>query len=367
MPIVRSHREGSIYRLRDRGVWVAAISLPDGRRRRRQAATRSEALVELRRMQKALTAEAIDASRIRLGDYLERWVSSDHELAPATVRKHESAIRVHLIPRLGHIRLSELRPDDLGVAMDGLLGAGLDPQTVRHVRATLRRSLADAVRDGLVPGNAAGLSRPPKLRSRERAILDASQARLLIDSTRGTPNGPLWTLLVTTGLRISEALGLAWSDVAKDSITVRHALQRVDGEWQLRPPKTAKGRRTIPLTPLAVEALRQRREDQAQDRGATGLDGLVFTTSTGHPIHATNLLPRLREDLAAAGLPKVGLHDLRHSAATILFGLGVPIEVIADILGHSTVRVTQDLYRHRIPELSVDAARRMQEALGART
>jgi len=209
----------------------------------------------------------------------------------------------------------------------------------------------------------AALSRPPKLPHRERSILDAAQARILLDSTRGTRYGPLWTILVTTGLRISEALGLAWGDVERDSITVRHALQRVDGEWQLRPPKTAKGRRTIPLTQLGVDALRTQREQQASDRGATGLEGLVFTTERGMPHHATNLLPRLRADLEAAGLPRVGLHDLRHSCATVLFGVGVPLPVIADMLGHSTIRVTADLYRHRVPELARDAAERMQEAL----
>jgi integrase len=359
---VRSHHEGSIYRHKARGVWVAAISLPDGRRRRRQAKTRPEALAELRAMQRALSAEAIDASRIRLGDYLARWVSDDHDWAPATRRKHESAVRVHLAPSLGAHRLSELSVRDVGGYLASLR---LDARSVGHLRATLRRALEDARRDSLVTVNVAALAQPPKQQPRERPILDAAQARILLDSTRGTRYGPLWTILVTTGLRISEALGLAWGDVERDSITVRHALQRVDGEWQLRPPKTAKGRRTIPLTQLGVDALRTQREQQASDRGATGLEGLVFTTERGMPHHATNLLPRLRADLEAAGLPRVGLHDLRHSCATVLFGVGVPLPVIADMLGHSTIRVTADLYRHRVPELARDAAERMQEALGA--
>jgi len=364
---MRGHGEGSIYRHATRGVWVAAISLPDGRRRRRQAKTRPEALAELRAMQRALSAEAIDASRIRLGDYLERWVSDDAlraRLAPASWRKHESIVRVHIVPALGSVRLSELRPTEVSVFLRRDAERHLSPQTARHIRATLRRALADAQRDGLVTRNVAALAEAPTLPHTERPILDAAQARILLDSTRGTRYGPLWTILVTTGLRISEALGLAWGDVGRDSITVRHALQRVDGEWVLRPPKTAKGRRTIPLTQLGVDALRAQREQQASDRGATGIEGLVFTTERGMPHHATNLLPRLRADLAAAGLPRVGLHDLRHSCATVLFGVGVPLPVIADMLGHSTIRVTADLYRHRVPELSRDAAERMQEAIG---
>ena len=364
MQAVRGHHEGSIWFHRGRRRWVATVSLPDGRRRSRFALTRAEAAEELRKLQVAATAPAIDASRIRLGDYLAQWASDDHGWAPATARKHASVVRTHLVPALGLIRLSEL---SVAAVDDAVRGRHVAPRTVSHIRATLRRALADAQRDGLLSRNVGGLSRPVNVPERERPVLTADQARALLDATRGTRYGPLWTVLVTTGLRISEALGLAWADVdlAAPAISVRYGLQRVNGEWVRRPPKTAKGRRTIPLTPLAVVALRAQRDLQAADRGAVVLDGLVFTTPTGNPIHATNLLPLLRKALAAAGLPKVGLHDLRHSCATILYAMGIPIEAIADILGHSTVRVTQDLYRHHVRAFSELAATKMQEAVGA--
>lgn len=367
MAPMRGHGEGSLFKLSrptaadpTRVVWIAEVSLPDGRRRRRQAPTMAAARAALAAMQKAVSADALDGQRERLGPFLLRWANEEHGWAPATARKHESIVRVHLVPAIGHVRLPEL---SVG-AVEALFN-GLDPQTARHVRSTLRRAIADAQRDGLVGRNVAALARPPKLPHRERTILDAAEARQLIDSTRGTRYGPLWVVLVTTGLRISEALGLAWSDVdlGAPAIHVRRTLQRVDGEWQRRPTKTDKSRRSIPLTAIAVEALRAQRAQQDQDRGTGTIDGLVFTTDRGHPIHATNLLPRLRADLAAAGLPRVGLHDLRHSAATILYSLGVPLPTIADWLGHSTVRVTQDLYRHRVAELQRDAADRLQAAL----
>lgn len=363
MTTVRGHHEGSIYQLRSRGVWVAAVSLPDGRRRRRQAASKAEALVELRALQRAVTAEAIDASRLRLGEYLQRWVNDDrHNWAPATRRKHRTIVAVHLSPAAGHIRLSDLSVDDV----ESLLATrpGLDGQTRRHIRATLRRALTDAQRGGLVGVNVAGLSRPPRLSARERNVLTAGQARQLLETTRGTRYGPLWALLVTTGLRISEALGLTWADVSSDAITVNRALQRIDGEWRRVPTKTTKSRRTIPLTTLARDALREQRAQQAADAGALLMDALVFTTERGQPIHATNLLPKLYADLAAAGLPRVTLHDLRHSTATILLEAGVPLPVVSRTLGHSTVRITMDLYVGRIPELQRDAADKMQEALG---
>lgn len=415
MTLVRGHNEGTIFRRRqgrDAGVWVSAVTMRDGRRVSRTSHSRDDAKAELAELLRLRDANAPITERIRLGDYLERWLDDDHDWAPATRRKHVSVVRTHT-RGLAHLRLHELSVADINGLLRGLVGSG---QTRRHVRATLRRALADALRSGLAERNVAALANAPKLHGRERTVLDATQARTLIESTRDTRYGPLWAILLTTGLRISEALGLAWSDVdfggrhedagmvldavaevevaaerrgidarhrglptrhrgsaserrdagRTPSITVRHQLTREDGKWVRRKPKTEKGRRTIPLTPLGVEALRAQRAMQDTDLGNTPrpIDGLVFTSPTGHYLHGTNTLKVLYADLDAAGLPKVTQHDLRHSCATILFGMGVPIEVIADILGHSTSRITADLYRHRVPELQREAAERMQEALG---
>lgn len=364
MQDVRGRNEGSLFR-RKSGQWVALVTMRDGRRVSRWAKDRPGAQAELAELLRLRDAGAPFTGRVRLGEYLERWVSDEHGWAPATARKHESAVRVHLAGGpLGHLRLSEMSVGDVDRWLVGLVG--LSAQSRRHLRSTLRRALADAHRSGLVTRNVGALSRSPGLHRAERAILDAAQARILIESTRGTRYGPLWTILVTTGLRISEALGLTWSrvDLATPAIRVTHQLARESGEWVRRQPKTAKGRRTIPLTPLGVEALRAQRDQQAQDRGATSLDGLVFTSPTGRPLHETNTLKALYEALAAADLPRVTQHDLRHSCATLLYSMGVPLETIADILGHSSSRITADLYRHRVQELQSAAAAKMQEALG---
>jgi len=402
METMRGRNEGTIFRRKATGQWVAQVTLRNGKRVSRYAKDRDGAKAELAELLRLRDAGAPITDRIRLGAFLERWVSDGHSLAPSTHRKHEAAIRVHITPRLGHIRLSDLSPIDVNRALDDARGSGLHPQTVRHLRATLRRALADAVRDGLVTRNVGALSRAPVLHRPERPILDANQARILIGVE--SRYAPLWTILVTTGLRISEALGLLWSSVelggndvqdvelrssdagiggarrrgmraapgvanrgrAQPSLTVRHQLARENGEWVRRPPKTAKGRRTIPLTPLGVEALRRQRAQQDADLGTRPrpIDGLVFTSPTGNPLHETNVVKYLARDLAAAGLPHVTCHDLRHSAATVLYSSGVDLETIADMLGHSSSRVTADLYRHRAANLQADAAARMQEALG---
>lgn len=177
--------------------------------------------------------------RVRLGDYLLSWVEREHDWAPATARKHATVVRVHLVPALGAIRLAELSVRDV----EGYLARLGGRRTTVHIRGSLRRALADANRDGLVSRNVAALASPPRVRERERPVLDADQARLLIDSTRDTRYGPLWAMLITTGMRISEALGLAWSDVELGGNDVSNAMSVLPGNGDDRSAPRAQGAR----------------------------------------------------------------------------------------------------------------------------
>jgi integrase len=199
----------------------------------------------------------------------------------------------------------------------------------------------------------------------ERGVLSADDVLRITEEARGEPFWPLWVVIANTGLRVSEALGLAWSDVdlTRREIRVRVQLARQDGAWVRRPLKTRKSKRTVPLTEDAIEALRVQRERQIVAQEVRPIDGLVFTTPTGYPIHSTNILPSWYATLSRLGLPRVTTHDLRHSAATIMFRQGAPIEAIADLLGHSTTRVTADLYRHRVPEVQRSAVDLLAKAI----
>lgn len=362
MPTVRSHNEGSLFRRSRDGRWVAMVTMPDGRRRSASAPSKGEASALLRELIRQRDEGTRDPSRLRVGPYLERWIGSVTGLAPATMRQHEMIVRVHLVPALGKRLLTQLAPSDVDAY---LARRDLDPQTLRHHRSTLRRALADGVRDGLLTRNVAALSKPPSMDKAERVWLTAEQARTVIAEARDERLWPLWVLILTAGLRVSEALGLAWSDISGDTITVRRQLARMDGEWSRRRLKTRKSRRTFTLLPEAVDALAEQRRRQDADRGTVPrpIDGLVFTTPTGQPIHSTNILPDWYRVSRSLGLPRVTTHDLRHSAASIMFEAGVPIPVIAYIMGHSSMRVTMDLYVHIGAEARQDAARKMHEAL----
>lgn len=354
--------------------WVATCRMPDGSRpstacphqhRARDRHPCTEAQANLTQLLRIRADQApLDVRTLTVGAFLRRWSLRLTNLAPATIRHHEMIVRVHLEPAFRDRLLTSLRASDVDAYLSR---RDLDAQTLRHHRSTLRRGLRDAVRDGYISQNPAALSDVPRMRKAQRRYLNAAEARRLMSETQDERLWPLWALLVTTGLRLSEALGLAWSDVdlANGTLRVDHQLARQRGQWVRSLPKTDKSRRTVILIPAAIEALREQRRRQDEERGdyPRPLDLLVFTTRDGRPIHGPNVLPPFYRALRKAGLPKVTLHDLRHSCATILLGVGVPLPVIADILGHSSIRVTADLYAHIVPELRRDAAGKLAEAL----
>jgi integrase len=173
--------------------------------------------------------------------------------------------------------------------------------------------------------------------------------------------------LVVPPRRVEGVRRLQQAAPPSPSVTVRATLHRVEGQWVLRDPKTARSRRTIPLTPVAVNALREHRRRQFEEQarlGVMGREGLVFTTAKGQPLHGPNLSKLLYAALDQLGIARVTVHDLRHSCATVLFSMGIPVEVISRMLGHTNSRITSQIYMHHVPELQHEAAAAMERAVG---
>ena len=250
----------------------------------------------------------------------------------------------------------------------------LSPRTVQYLRAVLRQALNQALKWDQVSRNVAELATPPRSVHRDARYLNARQAIALLEAARGDRLEALYALALTTGLRQSEVLGIRWADVDLEgnTLTLRQQLQRIGGRYELNEPKTVRSRRVLPLLPLAVDALRAHRARQVEERLAAGpawkgeLD-LVFTTSRGAPLNARVAVSRFKALLKKVGLPEdVRFHDLRHSCASLLAHLGIHPNVVMAILGHSTSRLTMDLYTHVDPSLLRDAAAKMQGLLVGR-
>ena len=199
--------------------------------------------------------------------------------------------------------------------------------------------------------------------------LSAEEARKLLAITSSERLHALYALALSSGMRESELLGLQWSEVDFDHnlVRVRWQLQREDGQWMWKPPKTRRSRRQIALASSAMQTLRRHRDSQDAERESQGASWedheLVFCTRHGCPLSARNLLRRYKELLKKGGLPDIRFHDLRHTAATLLLAGKVNPKVVSEMLGHSSVAITLDIYSHVLPDMQQDAVAVLERTL----
>jgi integrase len=196
----------------------------------------------------------------------------------------------------------------------------------------------------------------------EMRVWSPEQLRAFLEKVRGDPLYAAWLLLATTGMRRGEVAGLRWVDVGLDAgrVSPRRPRVVVNYEVVVSEPKTAKGRRSLALDPATAAALREHRTRQLQQRLAVGPrwqdSGLVFTWPDGRAIHPERFSSWFEQHARAAGLPKIRLHDVRHSYATAALAAGVPAKVVSERLGHANIAITMDTYSHVLPGLDSQAA-----------
>lgn len=373
----RGHNEGSIFQRRD-GLWAALLDLgySDGKRRRKAlyGRTRGEVQGKLAAARRAVDdGLPLPTERQTLGRYLSRWLEDVARpgLRPRTFIRYRELLAGHVIPALGHRQLARVTPQDLQEVYARKLEEGLAPRTVGHIHRALHRALVDAMRWGLVARNVCDSVKPPKVQAPEMRALSPDEARQFLAAAVDDPLEALYVLAITAGLRQGEILGLKWQDVDLETaqLQVRRSIAWVTGRGSVeQEPKSARSRRNITLTPLAVEALRRHRQRQRERRLralAWEDNELVFSNDVGRPIEATNLVRRsFYPLLERAEVPRVRFHDLRHTAATLLLTQGVHPKIVQEMLGHSQIAVTLDLYSHVTPTMQAEAAAKMQALLG---
>lgn len=354
LPAVRGHNEGTVFRRKSDGLWVAKVSLPDGRRRSAYARTKAKAKDELERLNRDLGRGIRRTRRLTIAELLRSWLIEVEasSLAPKTIAGYRTIARRHLIPGLGAFRADDLTPD----AIDRWIAEmGGSPRSLSHRRAALRTALNWGIARRQISGNAVEGSKPVAQATTPPDVLTIAQAQKVIEGTAKDWLHPLWVVYVTTGMRESEALALTWDDLDLKAGTVRIAatLHHVKDEkrpWVRRATKN-KRVRTIPLTRLAQEALTEHHARMVLTREASWrYYGHVFLNESGLPYHGTRVLLLWYETLTKLELPRVKIHELRHTAASIMLSLGYTLEDVKQILGHSTIRVTSDVYSHPVNE-----------------
>ncbi|MBF6604993.1 MAG: site-specific integrase [Chloroflexi bacterium] len=310
---------------------------------------------------------------LTVGRFLETWLTDVVRLGvrPRTYASYRYIVRLHLAPGLGALPLSTLSPADVQAFLNAKAASGLSPRTVGYLRGVLRGALGHAERTDLVNRNVARLARPPRIPRRQVSPLTVEQARTFLGAIVTDRLRALYLVALGVGLRQGEILGLRWRDLdlAAGTLTVRHALARIDGRLVLVEPKSATSRRVVPLPALVRDALVAHRARQMEEPGplrpesADEFADLVFTTTLGTPLDGITVTRRFQRILAAADLPKQRFHDLRHACASLLLAQGVPARVVMETLGHSEISLTLNTYSHVLPSLGREAADRMDAVL----
>jgi integrase len=356
----RASGEGSV-RQRSNGLWEARLSYVDQDGRRRSASFYGPSAEDVRdklnrARDRVKAAEPVKDSAARLADYIEHWSETALEGSPRKAKTkalYRQLARLHLSPApFGATPLDRLRKTTIDGLIVSLRKRELSDSTVRLTYTVLRAILEDAKLDGLVAENAAAKIARPGLRRTEARYLAAGEVASILSSAEGLRYRPVLALIAATGLRQGEALALRWEHVnlGDGTLKVAATLGRVGGKLLSTEPKSARSRRTVPLSPAVVALLKAQRAAQAAERLRAGEhwtdSGLVFTTELGLPVDLRYLHRTIKRAAAKAGIDNVSGHTLRHSAAVAWLEAGVHIKAVADLLGHSSIAITGDIYGH---------------------
>nr|HET6903255.1 site-specific integrase [Ktedonobacteraceae bacterium] len=370
----RGNGAGSIYRRKSDGKWVGSITLEDGKRKVFYGKTQkevqdkvNEALYEQQR------GTLASGPNVTVQEYLESWLEDTHKptVRLSTYLNYRKLLKNYLVPGLGKIKLQKLTPQQVQAFYSKKINEGLSPKTVTNVHGVLHKALDNAVKWNMLSRNVCDAVTPPRVPRKELNYLTKEQAHTLLKEVKAHKLEALLTLAITTGMRRGELLALRWQDIdfENGSIQVKRAVSYMKEYGYVESePKTARSRREIMLPAFVVDILVQHREHQKEQRRTIGVDwldkNLVFTNATGDFYSPSTMLKVFKRFLISIGLPHMRFHDVRHSAATILLTMKVHPKVVQEILGHSQITTTMDIYSHAMPSLQGDATQQWESEFG---
>ena len=368
---------GSIRR-RGKDGWGLTIDLgrdAQGRRLRHFLTVRGTKKEAECRLSKELherdTGIDIAPDKITVGDFLERWLRdyATERVAASTLQRYQGIVRHHLTPALGRLRLSDLRPAHIQAAYSSFQrrdgrGESLSAKTVKEHHAVLREALSWAIKWQLLrTANPADAVSAPRAQRKEMRVLSPERAQRFLEAASDSPYHTFFYLALQTGARSGELLALRWQDVDLDAATMRIMRTARFAKGQgivFSQPKTQRSRRPVALSPATVAALREHRREQLEQRMQVGpgyQEGdLVFADRLGRPVYDSTVRRVFYGVVKAANVGPLRVHDLRHSAATLMLQAGINVKVISERLGHATVSITLDTYSHVLPDMQREAA-----------
>jgi integrase len=367
-------------RPRGKGTWAIILDLDrgsDGKRNQKWhtfKGNKRDAEKELARLLHELnTGTYVLPAQETVGEFLEAWLRDYAALrvSPRTLQAYQHQVKAHLIPRIGRVRLDRLTPAVLQKLYADLLVdghrkrvGGISGATTQNIHNLLRSALGVAVKQGRLARNPCDAAEPPRREKREMSTLSAEEVARLLDAARGKWIYTPILIAICTGMRRGEVLALRWQDVdlERGLIRVSRSLEQTTGRLRFKETKTGKSR-AVAIPQILIDELRRHKGRQAEQRLAVGPvwenHDLVIAQDDGTPLSPDGLGIAFRRLITRVNVPRVRLHDLRHSAATLLLERGVNVKVIAEMLGHSSPNLTLSTYAHCVETMQRAAAEQM--------
>jgi integrase len=377
----RGKNEGNIRKRKD-GRWEAALSVGytakgNPKRVSVYGQTRAEVATKLfhlgSKYGKGLLA---NPDKITVSEFLHQWLEDKSDTKkPTTVAGYRNAVEKHIVPKLGKVRLQQLQPVHVQnlyrelrrdtTDKDGKIQKGLG-NSLRLVHCVLRDAFKRAVKLDIVSVSPISKVDAPSVTRFDGKAWTADQAKAFLEASRSSRWCALFHLALTTGMRRGELLGLFWEDIdfAAKKLMVRRSYTTAGGKPMLLEPKTHRSTRPVALTAWDMRVLEDHRAGQQAERELGEIwqeDQWVFSTGIGTPINPANLSREFKRIVKLANVPDIRFHDLRHSSASLAILAGVELKVLSERLGHSSTRITSELYQHTYSSQHEEAA----DALGA--
>lgn len=309
---------------------------------------------------------------------VEHWLPAQksRELRPSTLAQYKGVAENWIVPYVGGVKVESLTAAIVATLVDTLRTGttakgrtGLSARSSQLTIGVLKAACSWAVENGLLGRNPTAGVRRPRSQSPTMRAWTKHQARAFLVSVSDDRLAFAWALLLTRGLRRGELCGLKWDAIDLDSATMRitHTRVTVEGQSTDSFPKTSAGRRSIPLDDALVPLLRAHKARQATERLATGEayegSGYLLADELGRPYHPDSISGWFDFRVKASGLPRIRLHDTRHTAASLMLQDGVPVKVVSEILGHASTAITLSTYAHVMPGMAEEAGAALSASL----
>ena len=383
--------DGTVFQLKN-GKWAAQVTLgyrPDGKRLRRTktCVSRADAIKKLQKLREdAKTKTSNKSEAITFGDFanycLENYATQT--CRASTINGYRYLLEHYAQGYLWHVRLRDIDPDHIIKMMKQLEIYGLSHNSRKRVRGVVGKILQMGVEQRIIGMNAVKLTPVPRKDSFNQKTqvmepLTKDEAQGLINDTKTHPIGSIIQISIATGMRRGETLGLKWSDINFDTSEVKiqrslkeHRTKQVDGSWKTSigedDVKTRNSRRTLTFGASSIMVLKMERHKQQLQKMVAGNawqeTGYVFTNDIGGPLNPNGVSKRFSKLLTRMGHRHIRFHDLRHTTAVLLLVAGIPLEQVSQLLGHSSIAITKDIYAPYVPALSNMAIAKMEEVLG---